>query len=67
MAKSPVATNKSARRERSLRSDSLVGSAERAIERTFGLPKGSVRLVKPDRTNARSDKLIGALLKDWGW
>ena len=56
-----------ARRKISLRSDSSVGSAEREIERVFGLPKGSVRLVNPDKRKARSDKLVGALLSDWGW
>jgi hypothetical protein len=67
MAKSRVTKEESARRTRSLRRDSSVGSAERAIERAFGLPDGSVRLVNPDGSNARSDKRVGALLKDWGW
>jgi hypothetical protein len=64
---SRVTRNELARRKRSLRRDSSVGSAERAIERAFGLPEGSVRLVNSDGTNARSDKLVGALLNDWGW
>jgi hypothetical protein len=55
----------SARRTRSLRRDSYVGSAEREIERVFGLPPGSVRLVNPDGGDARSDKSIRAFLKDW--
>jgi hypothetical protein len=58
---------KPARRRRFLRRDSSVGSAERNIERELGLPRGCVRLVNPDGGNARSDKLIRALLADWGW
>ncbi len=66
MAKSRVITEDRARRKRSLRRDSYVGSAERQIERVFGLPEGSVRLVNPDGSDARSDKFVGAFLKDWG-
>jgi hypothetical protein len=67
MAKSRVTRERPARRKISVRRDSSVGSAEREIERVFGLPEGSVRLVNPDLRKARSDKLVGALLKDWGW
>jgi hypothetical protein len=66
MAKSPRNGERPARRKISLRRDSMVGNAEREIERVFGLPEGSVRLVNPDKRKARSDKLVGALLKDWG-
>jgi hypothetical protein len=64
MAKSPA--ERPARRKISLRRDAYVGNAERVIEHVFGLPRGSVRLVNPDRRKARSDKLVGALLRDWG-
>lgn len=67
MAKSPKNGERPARRKISLRRDALVGSAEREIARVFGLPEGSVRLVNPDNRKARSDKLVGALLHDWGW
>ena len=51
-----------------LRSDASVESGQREIERVFGLPGGSVRLMLPNRKrHARSDKTIGALLTDWGW
>jgi hypothetical protein len=61
------AKSEPARRTRSLRRDSSVASAEREIERVFGLPKGSVRLVNPNKRKARSDKSVGNLLADWGW
>jgi hypothetical protein len=67
MAKSPKNGERPARRKIALRRDALVGNAEREIARVFGLPEGSVRLVNPDNRKARSDKLIGALLHDWGW
>lgn len=56
-----------ARRKNQLRRDASVGTAQREIERVFGLPVGSVRLVNPNRTKARSDKSIDSLLTDWGW
>jgi hypothetical protein len=67
MAKARISKEESARRKRSIRRDSHVGSAERQIERVFGLPEGSVRLLKPDGKNARSDKLVGAFLREWGY
>jgi hypothetical protein len=67
MPKSSKSSERPARRKISLRRDASVGSAEREIERVFGMPKGSVRLVNPDYRKARSDKLVGALLTDWGW
>ncbi len=48
-----------------LRSDASVEAGEKTIERVFGLPKGSVRLVLPGGRDARSDKKIRALLRDW--
>lgn len=59
-------TERPARRKTSLRQDAHVGSAEKSIEQVFGLPRGSVNLVNPDGRKARTDKLIGALLRDWG-
>jgi hypothetical protein len=32
-----------------------------------GLPKGSVQLINPNHRKARSDKLVGTLVVDWGW
>jgi hypothetical protein len=55
------------RRKNVLRVDSTIRSAEKEIEKVFGLPDGSMKLVNPDGRKARSDKRVGALLKDWGW
>ena len=54
-----------ARRGRAIKSNACVGSACSIIETNFGLPEGSVRLVLPSGKNARRDKSIGALLRDW--
>lgn len=67
MAKAHATKTEPARRTRSVRRDSTVRSAEQEIERVFGLPAGSVRLVNSDGSDARSDKTIRALLSDWGW
>jgi hypothetical protein len=48
-----------------MRVDASVGAAERIIERTFGLPKGSVHLILRNGRKARTDKKIGKFLKDW--
>jgi len=48
-----------------MRVDASVGAAERIIERTFGLPRGSVHLILPSGRKARTDKKIEKLLKDW--
>jgi len=48
-----------------LRSDALVETGQREIERVFNLPAGSVRLELPSGRRARADKAIGALLADW--
>ena len=55
------------RRKNVLRRDSRVGSAEREIARVFGLPEGAVRLVNPDGRNARSDKRVAVLLRQWSF
>jgi len=54
------------RRQRDARQDGKVGPLERSIERTHGLPKGSVKIVNPGGGDARSDKSIGRLKKDYG-
>lgn len=48
-----------------LRVDGSIETAHRTIERTFGLPAGSVRLVYPSGRKARSDANVGALLRNW--
>ncbi|MBX8577500.1 hypothetical protein [Pseudomonas cichorii] len=51
------------RRHRDARKNASVGSIERTIEETFGLPEGSVQLNNEDGSNARSDQKIGTLRK----
>jgi hypothetical protein len=55
------------RRKNVLRLDSTIGSAEREIARVFGLPDGCVRVVNKSGRKARTDKLVAALLREWGW
>lgn len=60
-------TEAPALRKRAIRSDATLGRAQTEIERVFGLPSGSIRLVLPGGRKARSDKKVGALLKDWDY
>lgn len=53
------------KRQRSARKDADVGSIEKNIEKTYGLPKNSVVIVNKDRRNTRSDKKVGNLRKDY--
>ena len=50
-----------------VRVDASVGTTERMIEKMLGLPAGSVHIRLPSKRKARSDKLIGKLLSDWGY
>ncbi len=50
--------NEPPRRQRSARSDAGVGSIEEHAADTYGLPPDAVRIVRPDGTDARGDKLI---------
>lgn len=52
-------------RKTAARSDASVGSIERQIEKDYHLPKGSIRIFLPDGRNARSDKKIRSLRRDW--
>ena len=63
----PQTVNGRARRKNRLRSDSTIRHAESEIARVFGLPEECVRLVNPNGRKARADKLIRALLDDYGW
>ena len=55
------------KRFKAVRVDASVGATERMIEKMLQLPKGSVHIRLPSKRKARSDKLIGKLLKDWGY
>jgi len=54
-----------AKRFRVARSDASVGSIQAAIEDDFGLPGGSVKLVRPSGKRIRSDATIETLLRQW--
>lgn len=58
--------NEEPRRVRSARSDAKVESIEKNVERTFGLPAGSVQINNPDGSDARGDKKIKRLRSDFG-
>jgi len=53
------------RRQRDARSDASVGSVERHIEGTYGLPTGSVTISRPTGRDARSDKTVGRLKREY--
>jgi hypothetical protein len=54
------------RRQRGAREDASVGSIERHIEKSYNVPKGSVKISNPSGTDARSDQKIGTLKKKFG-
>ena len=53
------------RRQRDARSDASVGSIEKHVERAYGLPRGSVKINNLTGRNARGDKAIGRVRKDY--
>ena len=54
------------RRFRDIRGDSTVGAAVRTIARTLGLPQRAVCLLLPNgRRQARGDKSVASLRRDW--
>jgi predicted MarR family transcription regulator len=55
----------SAKRHRTARSDAPIDSIVKAIEETFKLPEGSVKLQYPSGRKARSDTTINQLRKKW--
>jgi hypothetical protein len=50
---------------RKLRHDSAIGAACKGIEEAYGLPEGSVRLVRPSGRRAESDWTIDRLRELW--
>jgi hypothetical protein len=65
MSELPPITNYKDLRLRSPRSDWRLGRAERWIADLLGIPTDAVRLLLPDGRDARSDKTLGSLRKDW--
>ena len=66
MTKHKKKVERPALRKNWIRHDATIGRAEREVERVIGLPRGCVRLVLPGGRKARTDKLVGSLLTDWG-
>lgn len=60
-----MSRNEEAKRYRSARQDASVGSIEKRIERDYGLPEGSISIRNKDGANARSDKRIENVRKEY--
>ncbi len=52
-------------RHRAARADASVGTIKRKIEKTFGLPRGSISLLGPDGRSLRANALIATLRRRW--
>jgi hypothetical protein len=53
------------KRFRGAKAPAKVASIERHIEKTYKLPTGSVKICNPDGTDARGNKKIRNLKKDY--
>ncbi|MFF2015733.1 hypothetical protein [Paenibacillus sp. NPDC058177] len=53
------------RRFRNARNDARVDSIEKRIEKDYGLPAGSIQLNRADGGNARGDKKMSNLRKEY--
>ena len=47
------------------RSDSSISTLQANIEKTFGLPEGSIRIVKPSGRAKRADASVQSLCDEW--
>lgn len=56
-------TKETPKRFRSARSDASVSTIRAQIEKDYGLPEGSVQLVKPDGEKIRGHASVGTLKK----
>ena len=67
IAKAVAKPNRAAKpiRYKKAKSDALVPSIQATIEKKFGLPAGSVKLVYPSGRKARSDSTVGAVRAHW--
>lgn len=52
-------------RYRRARSDASLGTLQEEIEKKFGLPPGSVRIVRPDGRKMRTDATVCRLRTTW--
>lgn len=56
-----------AKRNNILKSDASLKTATSVIEKTFGLPEGSVRLVKKDGRKMREDATVQTFRNHWDY
>ncbi len=54
-----------AKRNNVLKSDASLKTAASVIKKLFGLPEGSVKLVKRDCRKKREDATVGTLRNHW--
>jgi hypothetical protein len=52
-------------RQRKAKSDGYVGTLQKTIEKNYGLPSGSIKIVYPSGRKARIDTDVGALRMHW--
>ena len=52
-------------RHRKAKADGSIGSLQKTIEKKFGLPEDSVKIVYPSGRKARVDADVGALRAHW--
>ena len=52
-------------RARKAKADGSVGTLQKTIEKTFGLPADSIKIVYPSGRKARVDADVGALRAHW--
>ena len=52
-------------RQRKAKADGSVGTLQKTIEKNYGLPAGSIKVVYPSGRKARIDADVGALRAHW--
>lgn len=52
-------------RQRKAKADGSVGALQKTIEKNYGLPTGSIKIVYPGGRKARIDADVGALRTHW--
>ncbi len=52
-------------RQRKAKADGSVGTLQKTIEKNYGLPAGSIKIVYPSGRKARIDADVGALRTHW--
>lgn len=63
--KKPVRAKKQPKRVDSAHSNAKVKTIEKKIEKEYNLPKGSVNITLPCKRNARDEKKVKSLRKDY--